>query len=506
MPTKPINAVCTMATRECVAELALFHRALRTFHPTLPLHLGCSSEVRDAAEAATDATAPLRALRDDAHVRWVPCLDQYGPVISRTEMERQRGVWYPARHTDFMMEKANLMELAMMTTKASTPTVAFLDCDITLLRELPCVPAAAAVALSPHWIREADEAVFGAFNGGYVVASTPEVLWEWRRATQTSRYFDQASLEHVAAIFERRALLHQLPPQHNYGFWRLLQPRCGSVVDEAKRFSIAPAPPSGSGQQPAATVVHYDGAPLCSVHAHFFAPNPPRDVRLFCAVLRRWLGRCRPACAAALAPPGGGGRPRRPGRQQETRRAAPKTTERSGEKQAHTGAAATNHAIRTPAMAGTKGPPQRRRAAFAPPRPGRPPPPPPNPNHPDKDGPGTQTPRTAPRAKKRQPAEPGERRRPQHIRASKNSDNPRAKKSARHHSLHASRRGATHDAMGLMHDVPPRALCFRKAPFRRSPRTNTISTLTVAPRGFNHTPPCSRKHVTRHLFIDARAP
>ncbi|CAJ1039378.1 hypothetical protein Q4I32_000321 [Leishmania shawi] len=305
MPTKPINAVCTMATRECVAELALFHRALRTFHPTLPLHLGCSSEVRDAAEAATDATAPLRALRDDAHVRWVPCLDQYGPVISRTEMERQRGVWYPARHTDFMMEKANLMELAMMTTKASTPTVAFLDCDITLLRELPCVPAAAAVSLSPHWIREADEAVFGAFNGGYVVASTPEVLWEWRRATQTSRYFDQASLEHVAAIFERRALLHQLPPQHNYGFWRLLQPRCGSVVDEAKRFSIAPAPPSGSGQQPAATVVHYDGAPLCSVHAHFFAPNPPRDVRLFCAVLRRWLGRCRPACAAALAPPGG---------------------------------------------------------------------------------------------------------------------------------------------------------------------------------------------------------
>ncbi|GET86323.1 hypothetical protein, conserved [Leishmania tarentolae] len=304
MPSKPINVVCTMATRECIAELALFHRALRTLHPTLPLYLGCSSEVREAAEAATDATSPLCALRDDAHVRWVLCLDQYGPVISRAEMEHQRGVWYRTRHTDFMMEKANLMELALTTAEARTPTVAFLDCDITLLRELPCLPAAATVALSPHWIRESDEAVFGAFNGGYVVASTPEVLWEWRRATQTSRYFDQASLEHVAAVFERRAQLHRLPLQHNYGFWRLLQPRCGNIAEEAKRFSIASAPSPVSGQQPAAMAIHYDGEPLCSVHTHFLMPNLPRDVRLFNAVLQRWLGRCaatNPVCAAALA-------------------------------------------------------------------------------------------------------------------------------------------------------------------------------------------------------------
>ncbi|KAG5510574.1 hypothetical protein JKF63_06871 [Porcisia hertigi] len=307
MPSKVIDAVCTMATRECIAELVLFHRALRTFHPTLPLYLGCSGEVRDATEAATDANAQLRALHDDAHVRWIACLDQYGPVISRTEMERQRGVWYPARHTDFMMEKANLMELAMLTAEAKTPSVAFLDCDVTLLHELPSVPAAAAVALSPHWIRETDEALFGAYNGGYIVASTPEVLWEWRRATQTSRYFDQASLEHVAKVFERRAQLHRLPLQHNYGFWRLLQPRCGSLADEARRFSIAAAPSLSSEHQPTAMALHYDNAPLCSVHTHFLMPNPPRNVRLFNAVLRRWLGRCaasNPAYAAALSAPG----------------------------------------------------------------------------------------------------------------------------------------------------------------------------------------------------------
>lgn len=283
MAGKPITAVCTMATRECVAELVLFHRSLRALHPTLPVFLGCTTDVQRAVADARTASP----LREDAYVRWVPCLDPYGPVISRKAMERQLGVWYPARHTDFMMEKANLMELALTSASASVaPAVAFLDCDITLLHALPTLPAAAAVALSPHAIRAADEDAFGAYNGGYVVACTPEVLWEWRRATHSSRFFDQASLEHVADVFERRAQLHRLPPQHNYGFWRLLQPRAGSVVDEARRFSIA----EGG--------IHYDGAPLCSLHTHFFLPDPPADVQLFNTLMRRWIARCAGASLA----------------------------------------------------------------------------------------------------------------------------------------------------------------------------------------------------------------
>ncbi|KAL7705119.1 hypothetical protein N2W54_004718 [Lotmaria passim] len=285
MPSKAIDAVCTMATRECAEELALFHRSLRTFHPALPLYLGCTAEMRD--EAALAAT--LHAVRSDAHVRWVACLDAYGPAISRKAMEHQPGIWYAARHTDFMMEKANLMELAMRgAPTTATPVVAFVDCDVTLLRELPAVPASACVALSPHEIRHRDESLFGRFNGGYVVASSPEVLWEWRRATATSRYFDQASLEHVADVFGQRGQLHSLPPQHNYGFWRLLQPRRGSPFDEAGRFSVKPAATA------AALTLQYDDEPLCSLHTHFHlhGADVPRDVRLFNELLLRWIGAC----------------------------------------------------------------------------------------------------------------------------------------------------------------------------------------------------------------------
>lgn len=301
MLRKPIEAVCTMATRECAKELALFHRTLRTFHPTIPLFLGCTAELRDAASPSL--AVELSALHTDNYVHWVPCLDAYGPAISRAAMEQARGVWYATRHTDFMMEKANLMELAMRTTPVGTaaaassspacPVVAFLDCDLTLLRGLPTIPATAAVALSAHAIRQADEALFGRFNGGYVVASTPEVLWEWRRATATSRYFDQASLEHVAAVFEQRDQLHCLPLQHNYGFWRLLQPQRGNAVDEAARFTIAPYPaPTSAHASPLAIL--YDEQPLCSLHTHFcmFGENVPRDVRLFNDLLRRWISTC----------------------------------------------------------------------------------------------------------------------------------------------------------------------------------------------------------------------
>lgn len=315
MSHKAIDAVCTMATRECAEELTLFHRALRTFHPTLPLFLGCTAEMRDAASPAL-ANA-MQGLHSDVNVSWVPCLDAYGPSISRKKMEREAGVWYAARHTDFMMEKTHLMELAMRNAHAATststaPVVAFLDCDITLLRALPTVPSTAAVALSPHEMRLEDEALFGRYNGGYVIASSPEVLWEWRRATSNSRYFDQASLEHVAELFGRRAQLHCLDAQHNYGFWRLLQPRRGSAFDEAKRFSVAALPLSKAPNASALTI-QYDSHPLCSLHTHFFlhGNSIPRDVRLFNDLLRRWIGRCASAdagqaqnieYAAALAP------------------------------------------------------------------------------------------------------------------------------------------------------------------------------------------------------------
>lgn len=309
---KAIDVVCTMGTRECVDELLLFLRALRVFHPRIPVIVGCTSEMLDPSATVTRplaSSAQLRAVVDsDPHVTWVPCLDAYGP-IRRQAMEAQPGVWFPSRHTDFMMEKANLMELAFQNhhrRTTPTPAVAFLDCDVTLLAPLPTFPASAVVGVSPHHIRAQDEALFGKYNGGFVVATDPRVLFEWRKAAQQSRYFDQAALEDVADAYAPHGQLHEFAAQDNYGFWRLFQSPSGSATKEAARFSIAPHTQSGvppaTGPAKALTLL-FDGEPLRSIHTHLFLENPEaRDVRLFNRLLKRWVFACAfPSSTALLA-------------------------------------------------------------------------------------------------------------------------------------------------------------------------------------------------------------
>ncbi|CCW62181.1 unnamed protein product [Phytomonas sp. EM1] len=324
MHFKPIDVVCSMATKECAQELALFLTSLRAFHPTLPLVIGCSSELLkwiDGGQYDTQGRQGsftdgsfwdfMKPFRSDPHIRWVPCLDPYGPMIERHAMERERGVWYPSRHTDFMMEKANLMELAMATSNLSlrrsdssafnsapdlildggeedSPTVAFIDCDVSFLAPLPEIPRDAIVALSPHRIHHLEERLFGVYNGGFVVATHPLVLYQWRKATQTSFYFDQASLQTVAAA--NRTRLYELPPEHNYGYWRLFQNPSGDPTREVAKFSISP---DHSTMAPRYRSVRYDGKCLGSVHTHFFPQSPvSKEVLLFNRLLKGWITEC----------------------------------------------------------------------------------------------------------------------------------------------------------------------------------------------------------------------
>ncbi|CCD21162.1 hypothetical protein TRVL_07630 [Trypanosoma vivax] len=293
--TYEISFVCTMGTPECDEELQLFLHCFRVVHPKMPIIVGCTSSMINGK----GSSKAYREFCDDGKIEWIPCLDEYLP-IRRGDMEQHRGVWYSSRHTDFMMEKSVLMEHAMMRITEShannaIPAVAFLDCDIILLGELPCIPIGMEVALSPHRINHVDESFFGRYNGGFIVASNPSVLYEWRRATRHSRYFDQASLESVAKRFS--STLFEIPPQHNYGYWRLFQTFRADPVLEAKQFSI-----ESSGIDPEWTLC-YEGLPLKSIHSHFIlqVPKHAKNIKVFNSLMKRWLSRCvRPTSSAAL--------------------------------------------------------------------------------------------------------------------------------------------------------------------------------------------------------------
>lgn len=334
---KPIDIVCSMGTEECVGELHIFLSALRWHHPTLPVLVGCTSSL---LSSSSQHYPQLQPFIKDPHISWIPCLDVYrhqGPTsapsatIQRSDMEMQPGVWYASRHTDFMMEKTNLMERALMMVdgqhqRQGLRHVAFMDADITLLEPLPHVPVDADLALSPHLIQASDEDLFGKFNGGFVVTSSVDVLHEWRRATYAhTRYFDQASLENVweslcASPCNHRGRPYLIPQQHNYGYWRLLQTAEASIVTEAAHFSIRsgraekerstavstdPDRPSPSPPPPADgnAKIYYKGEPLGSIHTHLLLPEsyPYKEfleteshlrMKVFNTLVLRWMEEC----------------------------------------------------------------------------------------------------------------------------------------------------------------------------------------------------------------------
>jgi hypothetical protein len=418
----PIRSVATMGTIECLEELRLFlislsvmesHSAVvdRIRNP-LRVLVGTTTAAiaRLTHESGPASTSTARPEVDyiRRHGQWLgdptaatgggttylnlpglvveftPQLDRYTvavepcgdggsetrlkpAVINRGVMERTKGYYFPSLHSDFMMEKANLMERCLTLNATNTEqgpgtrpdsplpsppavgdalnglfgNVLFLDCDIVTLAPLPLVPAVSAFGVSPHGIRPLDEALFGHFNGGWVYCADPTVLFLWRAATQRSRYFDQSSLEDVVQWYRGlepaatrkiqqgqgsnaaagegamdSPTVMEFPPQHNFGYWRMFQTE-GAVDQVVQQFDLVPAggvirlnhgarPEHGGNSQAVLggpQLIGYQGEPLQSIHTHFTLPSTNKAMPLFNQLLMRWMKH-----AVSLSFPDGGGK------------------------------------------------------------------------------------------------------------------------------------------------------------------------------------------------------
>jgi hypothetical protein len=198
-----------------------------------------------------------------SHIRFnvLVGLDAY-TGLTRKDMEARNGVNYPTMWHEFMLEKATVMEhiFKKRPDEAKGSGVWFLDADICLLAPLPTIPVGTSrLALSPHYIRPADEGRFGHFNGGFVWMKEEDLLATWRKATLGSRFYEQAALEAVweSVPAENRV---ELPIQDNFGWWRYIQ-----SVD---------APPTiqgrfGFNRALVGCGLTYLGQPVRSLHTHW---------------------------------------------------------------------------------------------------------------------------------------------------------------------------------------------------------------------------------------------
>ena len=208
--------VATLVTSQALDDFIIFVKTLMLWnsgaYPTLCVFCDTNS-----------ATA-LTALKYPGTVHTNVCLNSYS-LLSRETMERIPGVNSKTKWMDFQMEKLNLLAWAFSKEPvlAAESGAFYFDADICFMGPLPEIPDTAEVGLSPHHIRESDQAKFGAYNAGYVWMKSPAAIEAWRKACATSRFFEQSALEVFRDSPAWNGSLYEFPIQHNYGWWRLWQ-------------------------------------------------------------------------------------------------------------------------------------------------------------------------------------------------------------------------------------------------------------------------------------------
>lgn len=234
---------------DALADYNLFVATLELWHPNAVLYVFADSET------------PITKMPKHGalHVNQ-SALDKYKGK-RRAEMEATPSPVYDSLFKEYTYEKAAVIEwMFEVQPKLLTSGGAwFMDADILHCAPLPPIPESAAIALSPHFIRAADEAKFGHFNAGYIWIKNRSLLEVWKAAGHSSRFFEQAALEDVALA--AGSSFHAFPSSVNFGWWRMFQAPC-APPDQQKKFTIY-RPNPGVG-------LRFDGNPLQSIHTHWF--------------------------------------------------------------------------------------------------------------------------------------------------------------------------------------------------------------------------------------------
>jgi len=245
--------------KEALEDFNLFVKTLERWHPDAILYVFSDSET---------STSQIKT-KLIIHER--KAMDQY-KGLKRQQMERTKGHLYDSLFKDYTYEKAKVLEW-MFADNPAEPAW-FLDADISHLAPLPTIPATAELALSQHMIRPQDEARFGKYNAGYMWFKNASLIPKWKELGFTSRFYEQAALEEIAASLPKESL-YEFPPQVNFGWWRMQQSTTPQPIIQQK-FSIF--------RNEESIGIRYDGKPLQSIHTHWF-----NNTAFECVSFRMWF-------------------------------------------------------------------------------------------------------------------------------------------------------------------------------------------------------------------------
>lgn len=231
--------------KQAFNDFVIFTKTLELWHSDAILHIFTD----------TPTISEFGKLRSKLTMYVANRLDKYAG-LTRSDMEARVGAKYDSLFKDYTYEKADVMRAAFEDL-AAVNGVWFNDSDIVHLAPLPLIPSGAKIALSPHYIRAADERLYGKYNAGFFWIGDPTLIDVWIGAASKSRFYEQAALEDVAAAAGTG--LYEFPPNVNFGWWRMFQ-GADPAPHIQSQFSIHRGE-NGVG-------LRYARSPLQSIHTH----------------------------------------------------------------------------------------------------------------------------------------------------------------------------------------------------------------------------------------------
>jgi len=224
------SCICSFATNTCIYDMKLFLLSLAYSNPQTIVVLFVDNDVKHMIDSLGNINLRLTVLSN---------LNEYSNK-NRKQMERE-GIW-----AKFQMIKSIIMEYCLNIY----PDTLFLDSDVFVINELS-IPESCELALSPHYIRKSETDLYGYYNGGCVWTNNKEMPAIWRKYTETSRFYDQASLEDCARVFTTK----EFGNNYNISWWRVSPGETSDTLKSELTFDK--------------DNIYFRGNPVIFVHTHF---------------------------------------------------------------------------------------------------------------------------------------------------------------------------------------------------------------------------------------------
>lgn len=235
------SSFATICTKQCKAELIGFLLSLSIHHRGAKVYIMCDKETKENVDRMS--------YMPELELCWSVSLDKYSNY-NRDEMTKL-GIW-----SEFQMAKSYILDIALEECNDCM----FLDSDTIITDVMNDVDDSKEIGVSPGFINEVTYRQVGYYNGGMLWTKNKEVPKLWRKYTETSRYFDQASIEDLVKHFTKgeEKQYFEFGEEYNVQSWRFI------VGAEPTNVVVSHLKHDVSKQK-----ILYKSKPIKFIHTHF---------------------------------------------------------------------------------------------------------------------------------------------------------------------------------------------------------------------------------------------